>query len=61
MDALINNMEGFLFKYVYIKEFEFFQMNQPVSYKNNLTLYFNYILYLLYDKYFFLLVFSSNI
>ena len=49
MDALINNMEGFLFKYVYIKEFEFFQMNQPVSYKNNLTLYFNYILYLLYE------------
>ena len=49
MDTLINNMEGFLFKYVYIKEFEFFQMNQPVSYKNNLTLYFNYILYLLYE------------
>ena len=49
MDALINNMEGFLFKYVYIKEFEFFQMNQPVSYKNNLTLYFNYIIYLLYE------------
>ena len=49
MDALINNMEGFLFKYIYIKEFEFFQMNQPVSYKNNLTLYFNYIIYLLYE------------
>ena len=49
MDTLINNMESFLFKYVYIKEFEFFQMNQPVSYKNNLTLYFNYILYLLYE------------
>ena len=49
MDTLINNMKGFLFKYIYIKEFEFFQMNQPVSYKNNLTLYFNYILYLLYE------------
>ena len=49
MDTLINNMKGFLFKYIYIKEFEFFQMNQPVSYKNNLTLYFNYIIYLLYE------------
>jgi hypothetical protein len=49
MNTLLNNMEGFLFKYVYIKEFKFFQMNQPVSYKNNLSLYLNYIIYLLYE------------
>ena len=46
---LLKTIEDFLFKYLYIKDFEYFKKNQPVSYKNNLTLYYNYIMYSLYE------------
>ena len=46
---LIQIMENFLCRYLYNKELEFFQINQPISYENNLTLYYNYIIYLFYE------------
>ena len=42
-------MKGFLFECMCVGGFEFFRVGRPVSYKNNLTLYFNYIIYLLYE------------
>ena len=42
-------IENFLFKYLYYKEFMYFQNNQPISFKTNLTLFFNYIIYSLYE------------
>ena len=46
---LLNSIENFLFKYVYMKEFEFFRHNQPINYESNLSLYYNYIIYSLYE------------
>ena len=46
---LIQIMENFLCRYLYLKELEYFKMNQPVSYEQNLTLYYNYIIYLFYE------------
>ena len=46
---LIPLMENFLCRYLHSKEFEDFQNNQPVSYKYNLTLFYNYIIYYFYD------------
>jgi len=49
ISKLLKTIENFLFKYLYIKDYEYFKKNQPVSYKNNLTLYYNYIMYSLYE------------
>ena len=46
---LIPLMENFLCRYLHSKEFEDFQNNQPVSYKYNLTFFYNYIIYYFYD------------
>ena len=46
---LIPSMENFLCRYLQSKEFEDFQNNHPVSYKYNLTLFYNYIIYYFYD------------
>ena len=42
-------IENFLWRYLYNREFKDFQINQPISYKNNLTLYYNYVIYFFYD------------
>ena len=34
---------------IFNQEFEYFRHNQPISYDSNLTLYYNYIMYSLYE------------
>lgn len=47
-DDVLILMENFLSRFLFIKELELFNNNQPISYKLNLTLYYNYIMYSLY-------------
>ena len=49
LNQILTNIQNFLHKYLFLKPFESFQKNQPVSYKYNLTLYFNYIIFSLYE------------
>ena len=46
---LLTKIEYFLCKYLLNFEFIFFKLNQPVNYQQNLTLYYNYIIFSLYD------------
>ena len=46
---ILEKIEIFLCRYVLYKEFTFFQINQPIEYNNNLSLYYNYFIYYLYD------------
>ena len=46
---ILNLINNFLSKYLYYKEFEFFPLNQPIDFEKNLTLYYNYLLYSLYE------------
>jgi len=46
---ILDTIKNFLFKYLYIKDFDNFQNNQPISYKQNLTLYYNYVMYSIYE------------
>jgi hypothetical protein len=48
-NELLTFIENFLSKYLPLQNLSKFENNQPISYKNNLTLYFNYIMYLLFD------------
>ena len=48
-DDILILIEKFLSRYFFIKEFDYFINNQPISYKLNLTLYYNYIMYSLYS------------
>ena len=48
-EELIQIMENFLCRYFYVKEFDYLKINQVISYENNLTLYYNYIIYLFYE------------
>lgn len=41
-------IENFMSQYLFIKDLEFFNNNQDISYENNLTLYYNYLVYSLY-------------
>lgn len=43
-------IENFLSRYFFIKDIEFFNNNQDINYKNNLSLYYNYLAYSLYEK-----------
>ena len=46
---LLESIENFLSKYLYYQDFEEFKMNQPIDYNHNLTLYYNYIIWSLYE------------
>lgn len=46
---ILEKIEIFLCRYVLYQEFSFFQLNQPIDYNNNLSLYYNYFIYYLYD------------
>ena len=46
---LLDSIENFLCKYLFYQSFILFQMNQPINYAHNLTLYYNYIIWSLYD------------
>ena len=46
---ILKKIEIFLCRYILHKEFTFFQLNQPIDYNNNLSLYYNYFIYYLYD------------
>ena len=46
---ILKTIENFLFKYLYTKEFDNFKKYQPISYSYNLTLFYNYIMYSLYE------------
>ena len=48
-DDILILIENFLSRFFFIKELDFFINNQPISYKLNLTLYYNYIMYSLYS------------
>ena len=49
LNSVLNLIGNFLGKYLFYKEFETFELNQPVDYNTNLTLYYNYFLYSLYE------------
>ena len=49
IDYLLSNIYNFLHRYSFIKGFTYFRLNQPISYEHNLTLYYNYIIYSLYE------------
>lgn len=42
-------IQNFLSLYLYSKELENFDNNQPITYDNNLTLFYNYLIYSLYS------------
>lgn len=46
---ILTKIENFLCKYLLNFEFLFLKLNQPVNYHHNLTLYYNYIIFALYD------------
>ena len=46
---LLDSIENFLCKYIFYQSFILFHMNQPINYAHNLTLYYNYIIWSLYD------------
>ena len=46
---LLDSIENFLCKYLFYQSFILFQMNQPINYAHNLTLYYNYIIWSLYN------------
>ena len=46
---ILEKIEIFLSRYILYKEFNFFQLNQPIDYNNNLSLYYNYFIFYLYD------------
>lgn len=46
---ILEKIDIFLCKYILYKEFSFFQLNQPIDYNNNLSLYYNYFIFYLYD------------
>jgi hypothetical protein len=48
-ELLLKSIENFLSKYMFYQEFKLFQMNQPVDYNNNLSLYYNYFIWSLYE------------
>ena len=48
-DKLLKSIEYYLSKYLYYQDFNLFQMNQPIDYHHNLTLYYNYIIWSLYQ------------
>ena len=48
-NELLTFIENFLNKYIALKDLAKFENNQPISHKNNLTLYYNYIMFSLYN------------
>ena len=49
IEYLLSNIYNFLYRYLFMKTFTYFQLNQPISYEHNLTLYYNYIIYSIYE------------
>ena len=48
-EELLVSIENFLSKYIYYQDFNLFVMNQPIDYNHNLTLFYNYIIWSLYQ------------
>lgn len=48
-ELLLKSIENFLSKFLFYQDFKHFQMNQPVDYDKNLSLYYNYIIWSLYE------------
>ena len=46
---LLESIENYLGKYLYYQDFNGFQVNQPIDFSLNLTLYYNYIIWSLYE------------
>lgn len=46
---LLESIQNYLGKYLYYQEFNTFQVNQPIDFSLNLTLYYNYIIWCLYE------------
>ena len=47
-EELLESIKNFLGEYLYFEDFNQFQFNQPIDYKNNLTFYYNYIIWSLF-------------
>ena len=50
INDLYNNILKFLNLYLYIKEFDYFSLNQPVDYKDNQSLFYIFCFYKLYEN-----------
>ena len=48
-NEFLQKIEFFFCRYFLNFEFIFFQLNQPIDYNHNLTLYYNYIIFSIYD------------
>ena len=48
-EEFLDKIEFFLCRYFFNFQFIFFKPNQPVNYDNNLTLYYNYVIFSLYE------------
>ena len=49
IEYFLSNIHNFLYRYLFMKVFTHFQLNQPICYEHNLTLYYNYIIYSIYE------------
>ena len=49
IDLLLLKINNFFYRYLFMKDFTYFQLNQPISFEHNLTLYYNYIIYSIYE------------
>ena len=47
---VLDYIQNFFCYYLFIKQFDYFEHNQPITYNRNLTLYYNYIIYSLYEN-----------
>ena len=47
-EELIQSINNYLSEFLYYEDFKDFQMNQPIDYRSNLTLYYNYIIWSLF-------------
>ena len=48
LQNIYNNIYNFLFYYLYINEFQYFENNQPLDYENNSTVYLINVFYRIY-------------
>ena len=46
---ILTKIEKFLCRYLFNFDFMFFQHNQPIDYNNNLSLFYNFIIYSIYE------------
>ena len=47
-DKLLESIKNYLCNYIYYQDFDLKEINQPIDFRNNLTLFYNYIIWSLY-------------